>query len=130
MPIDRRTGIPATIVPLPSQSRSSPTIRADPRTLADAMGLIPSWALDASGAARMINARSETADTKPAFRDALRLRRCLVPGDGFYEWQRTGKAKQPFCFELNDGELLAFAGLWARGSARGRITFGSNLRIA
>ena len=60
----------------------------------------------------MINARSETASTLPAFRDSLQLRRCLIPSDGFYEWQRTGKAKQPFCFEVNDGELFAFAGLW------------------
>jgi putative SOS response-associated peptidase YedK len=77
-------------------------------------GLIPSWAKDASGAARMINARSETASTKPAFRDALKSRRCLIPADGFYEWLRTGKSKQPYCFEVNDGELFAFAGLWER----------------
>ena len=77
-------------------------------------GLIPSWAKDMSGAAMMINARSETAATKPAFRDPLTSRRCLVPADGFYEWQRRGKAKQPYCFEVNDGELFAFAGLWDR----------------
>jgi putative SOS response-associated peptidase YedK len=77
-------------------------------------GLIPSWAKDMSGAASMINARSETASTKPAFRDALKSRRCLVPGDAFYEWQRTGKTKQPFCFEVCDGQLFAFAGLWER----------------
>jgi putative SOS response-associated peptidase YedK len=77
-------------------------------------GLIPSWAKDASGAAKMINARSETAATQPAFRDAFQLRRCLIPADGFYEWQRQGSAKQPFCFEVNNGELFAFAGLWDR----------------
>lgn len=75
-------------------------------------GLIPSWAKDTSGAARMINARSETAHTLPAFRDAMKLRRCLVPADGFYEWQRRGSAKQPFCFEVGEGGLFAFAGLW------------------
>jgi len=75
-------------------------------------GLIPSWAKDASVAAKMINARSETASTKPAFRDALKFRRCLIPADGFYEWAKTAKAKQPCCFEVNDGELFAFAGLW------------------
>jgi putative SOS response-associated peptidase YedK len=75
-------------------------------------GLIPSWAKDSSVAAKMINARSETASTKPAFRDALKSRRCLIPADGFYEWARTGKGKQPYCFEVNDGQLFAFAGLW------------------
>jgi putative SOS response-associated peptidase YedK len=62
----------------------------------------------------MINARSETAATKPAFRDGLKSRRCLIPADGFYEWKRNGKAKQPYCFEVNEGELFAFAGIWDR----------------
>jgi len=77
-------------------------------------GLIPSWAKDSTVAAQMINARSETASTKPAFRDALKFRRCLIPADGFYEWMRTGKSKQPYCFEVNEGELFAFAGIWDR----------------
>ena len=77
-------------------------------------GLIPAWSKDPSSAARMINARSETAPTLPAFREAMKLRRCLVPADGFYEWQRRGPAKQPFCFEVGDGGLFAFAGLWER----------------
>ncbi len=77
-------------------------------------GLIPSWSKDSSGAARLINARSETAATLPAFRDSLKSRRCLVPADGFYEWQRTGKVKQPYCFEVNGGQLFAFAGIWDR----------------
>ncbi|MBZ5657930.1 MAG: SOS response-associated peptidase [Acidobacteriia bacterium] len=68
-------------------------------------GLIPSRAKDPSISARMINARSETAATTPAFGDALRFRRCLIPADGFYEWSRT---------EVNDGQLFAFAGLWDR----------------
>jgi putative SOS response-associated peptidase YedK len=59
-----------------------------------------------------INTRSETAATKPAFRDPIRFRRCLIPADGFYEWSRKGASKQPFCFEVNKGELFAFAGLW------------------
>ncbi len=77
-------------------------------------GLIPSWVKDMSGAARMINARSETAATTPAFRDAMKSRRCLIPADAFYEWQRIGKVKQPYCFEIVDGKLFAFAGLWDR----------------
>src|ERR1700692_1838451 len=96
-----------------------PVIRQNPKELGRELslmrwGLIPSWAKDMSGAATMINARSETAATKPAFRDPLANRRCLIPADGFYEWQRTGKAKQPYCFEVNEGELFAFAGIWDR----------------
>jgi putative SOS response-associated peptidase YedK len=77
-------------------------------------GLIPWWAKDSSSAARMINARSETAATLPAFRDALKARRCLVPADGFYEWKRDAKVRHPYCFEVTGGELFAFAGLWER----------------
>ena len=75
-------------------------------------GLIPHWAKDPSIATSTINAKSETAATKPAFRDPLRFRRCLIPASGFYEWKRTGTSKQPYCFEVNEGELFAFAGLW------------------
>jgi putative SOS response-associated peptidase YedK len=77
-------------------------------------GLIPWWAKDASGAAKMINARAETAASKPAFKEALRYRRCIVPADGFYEWLRSGSTKQPYCFEVDGGALFAFAGLWER----------------
>jgi len=75
-------------------------------------GLIPHWSKDPSIAMDTINAKSETAATKPAFRDPLKFRRCLIPADGFYEWKRNGASKQPFCFEVNEGELFAFAGLW------------------
>ena len=75
-------------------------------------GLIPNWARDASIATGTINTKSETAATKPVFRDPLRLRRCLIPADGFYEWARKGASKQPYCFEIREGELFAFAGLW------------------
>ena len=75
-------------------------------------GLVPSWSKDMSGAARMINARAETVAEKPAFRAAFRQRRCLVPADGFYEWQPRGREKQPFRVTLRDAAPFAFAGLW------------------
>jgi len=75
-------------------------------------GLIPNWAKTPSIATNTINAKSETAATKPAFRDPLKFRRCLIPADGFYDWKKAGTSKQPFCFEVHDGELFAFAGLW------------------
>ena len=74
-------------------------------------GLIPHWAKDPKIGARMINARAETVAEKPAFRDALRRRRCLVLADGFYEWQRTGAAKRPMRIVLRTGKPFAFAGL-------------------
>src|SRR5258708_29035828 len=77
-------------------------------------GIIPSWAKNSSVGAKMINARSETASMKPAFRDALKCHRCLIPADAFYEWKRIGKSKQPYCFEVNEGGLFAFAGIWDR----------------
>jgi putative SOS response-associated peptidase YedK len=76
-------------------------------------GLIPHWAKDKSIGAKMINARSESAATKPAFKSSLARRRCLVPADGWYEWRRDGKIKQPFFMTSTDGSSLAFAGLWA-----------------
>jgi len=75
-------------------------------------GLIPHWSKDGSIAASTINAKSETAATKPAFRDPFKFRRCLIPADAFYEWKKAGASKQAFCFEVNDAELFAFAGLW------------------
>ena len=78
-------------------------------------GLIPSWADDSTIGARLINARAETAASKPAFRAAFARRRCLIPADGFYEWRkptRPGAAKQPYRIARPDGSLFAFAGLW------------------
>ncbi len=74
-------------------TQSIPVIRQNPKEPIRELslvrwGLIPSWAKDPSIAAKMINARSETASTKPAFRDALKSRRCMIPADGFYEWSR------------------------------------------
>jgi putative SOS response-associated peptidase YedK len=79
-------------------------------------GLIPFWAKDRRIGSRMINARSETAAEKPSFRNALRRRRCIVPADGFYEWQRpeagSKSPKIPYFFRRQDSRLLAIAGLW------------------
>jgi putative SOS response-associated peptidase YedK len=76
-------------------------------------GLIPSWAYGTSIGAKLINARSETVADRPTFRAAWRAkRRCLIPADGFYEWQTEGKHKKPFRFRRPDNSLFAFAGLW------------------
>jgi putative SOS response-associated peptidase YedK len=77
-------------------------------------GLIPSWAKDPSIGDKTINARAETIAITASFREPFKTQRCLVPADGFYEWRSEGKTKQPYCFEVNDGELFAFAGLWDR----------------
>ena len=75
-------------------------------------GLIPSWVEDPRTFALLINARGETLDEKPAFRAALRHRRCLVPADGFYEWRREGRRNTPYFVRLKRGGPMAFAGLW------------------
>jgi len=76
-------------------------------------GLVPSWARDAKIGDRLINARAESLAEKPAFKTAFRKRRCIMPADGFYEWQRIGgKRKQPVFVHQRDGEPMAFAGLW------------------
>ena len=72
-------------------------------------GLIPSWSKEPRG---VINARAETIAEKPSFRDSFKRRRCLIPADGFYEWRREGRAKQPFYFQMKDEGVFAFAGLW------------------
>jgi len=77
-------------------------------------GLIPSWAKDAKIGNRMINARSETASEKPAFRIPFRRRRCVVPASGFYEWKKTADGKVPHYITSATGEVLPFAGLWDR----------------
>jgi putative SOS response-associated peptidase YedK len=82
-------------------------------------GLVPSWAKDASMGSRLINARSETVAEKPAFRQAFKQRRCIIPTDGFYEWQRTEGRKQPFFFRMRDERPFGFAGLWERWEGEG-----------
>ena len=76
-------------------------------------GLVPFWAKEAKVGYSTINARAEEAASKPAYREALKKRRCLVPADAFYEWARLDpKTKEPFAFALTSGEPIAFAGLW------------------
>lgn len=77
-------------------------------------GLIPYWAKEASIGNRMINARSESVAEKPAYRWSFRKQRCLVATDGFFEWKKEGKAKQPYLIRRKDRQPFAFAGLWAR----------------
>jgi len=76
-------------------------------------GLIPYWAKEASIGNRMINARSESVAEKPAYRWSFRKKRCLIPADGFYEWKKEGKLKQPYLIHRKDGKPFAFAGLWS-----------------
>lgn len=76
-------------------------------------GLIPFWAKEPSIGYKMINARAESLAQKPAFKQPLQKRRCLIPATGFFEWRKSGE-KQPFYFHLNDNELFAFAGLWEK----------------
>ena len=83
-------------------------------------GLVPSWAKDVRMGARMINARSETVDSKPSFRVAFRQRRCLIIADGYYEWKRSGKSKQPFHIHLQGNGAFGMAGLWEKWKGPGR----------
>jgi putative SOS response-associated peptidase YedK len=77
-------------------------------------GLIPSWAKDPKSGPLLINARAETAAEKPAFRSAFKSSRCLIPADGFYEWKKVARRKQPYHIRRADGRPFAFAGLWSK----------------
>src|SRR5216684_5286229 len=78
-------------------------------------GLVPYWAKDVKIGATMINAKAETVLEKPAFREAFKSRRCLIPADGFYEWAKLdAKTKQPYAIVMKDRSLFGFAGLWER----------------
>jgi len=85
-------------------------------------GLIPSWSTDGKG---FINARAETLEEKPSFSEPFRLRRCLIPADGFFEWKRTGREKRPFYFQLDDEMPFAFAGIWDTWGNRGNVVTSS-----
>jgi len=99
-------------------TQSAPICRLDSeghrRLVLARFGLVPSWAGSPSDVRLAFNARSETAAAKPLFRDALARRRCLVPASAFYEWQASGKAKQPYAIVGADGGPLVLAGLWER----------------
>lgn len=72
-------------------------------------GLIPSWSNEPKG---FINARAETIEEKPSFKESFYQRRCLIPADGFYEWERTGRIAQPYFFQMSEESTFAFAGIW------------------
>ena len=93
-------------------------------------GLIPRWAKDAAIGSRLINARAETAREKPAFRDAFATRRCLIPADGYYEWQRRGERRHPWFIGAKTGGVFAFAGLWERWRVRADARLGGTLTDA
>src|ERR1700747_2387923 len=115
IPIPKQTDLPISYNIAPSQKVL--TIRFNPETRVrslDALqwGLIPYWAKDPKVAYRTINARAETVDKAPSFRQAFRKRRCLKPADGFYEWRKTTRRKLPFAIAMKDERPFAFAGLW------------------
>jgi putative SOS response-associated peptidase YedK len=100
-------------------TRMAPVVINDGARALDAFrwGLIPWWAKDAGIGAKTINARADTLADKPAFRDAFKLRRCLVLADGFFEWKLVGGSKVPHFIRLKSGRSMPFAGLWERWRA-------------
>ncbi|MBC8022240.1 MAG: SOS response-associated peptidase [Burkholderiales bacterium] len=82
-------------------------------------GLVPYWAKDLAVGTKMINARCEGVETKPAFRAAVEKRRCIVPATGFFEWKGVARHKQPFAITLPDRHVFGFAGLWERWKPEG-----------
>jgi putative SOS response-associated peptidase YedK len=100
-----------------------PAVRAQPETtvreaVALRWGFVPHWAKEDVGF-KMLNARAETIAGKPAFRDALRHRRCVIPASGYYEWQSAGRDKLPWLYRLRDAQPFWFAGLWETWSGPG-----------
>ena len=105
------------------------TREGEPRGELLRWGLIPHWAKEASAGVRSINARAETLTERPAFREAFRRFRCLIPADGFYEWRREPDGrKQAFHITRRDGEPFAFAGLWSRWLPPGAPDSGEAIR--
>ena len=102
-------------------TQEAPVVRRDPHGAREVAllrwGLVPAWAKDLKVGTKMINARCEGVEAKPAFRAAIRERRCIVPATGFFEWQGEAGRKQPFAITLPGQPLFAFAGLWERWQA-------------
>lgn len=118
-------GVPASDLPFLSPryniapTQTVPVIiehRAERRLGMFQWGLIPSWSKEPKG---FINARAETLPDKPSFSESFQRRRCLIPADGFYEWQRQGRSKQPYFFQLKDEAPFAFAGIWDKWQGNG-----------
>ena len=118
VPVNERIGRRYNIAP----TQQAPVVRLGASGAREAAmlrwGLVPPWAKDIAVGNRMINARSDGVDTKPAFRQALAARRCLVPATGFYEWRGAPGRKQPFAISVGDRPVFAFAGLWERWKPR------------
>src|ERR1700737_4123854 len=119
IPISKQTDLPISYNIAPSQKVL--TIRFNPESQArslDALqwGLIPYWAKDPKIAYRTINARAETVDKAPSYRQAFKKRRCLIPADGFYEWRKTAKPKLPFAIAMKDGRPSPLAGSGKTGN--------------
>jgi putative SOS response-associated peptidase YedK len=127
------TGLPTTFEILPSYNVApqtfQPVVCFNRKTLERELvqmrwGLVPYWAKDAKIGYSTINAKAETLTTSPTFREAIKRRRCLIPADGFFEWQPIDKkTKQPFAFGLKDGALFALAGVFDvwRDKATGQV---------
>jgi putative SOS response-associated peptidase YedK len=112
---DKVPNIPPSYNVAPTQD--APVLRHNPQSGERHLGplrwgLVPRWAKDASGAAKLMNARADGVAEKPSFREAFAKRRCIVPADGFYEWRQEEARKQPYAVALRDGTPMALAGLW------------------
>ncbi|HUG46955.1 MAG TPA: SOS response-associated peptidase [Candidatus Limnocylindria bacterium] len=108
-------GLPPRFNVAPTQPLTVVVGREDGRVVEQhRWGLVPSWSKSvAQQGARLINARAETVARSGAFRESFLRRRCIVPADGFYEWRREGRRRDPFLIRPADGSTMAFAGLWA-----------------
>lgn len=90
-------------------------------------GLIPGWSKGVDSRYSMINARIESIHEKPAYKRPFKRSRCLIPASGFYEWKKVGKGKQPYCIARQDGQLLAFAGIWDTWRSANETIYSCNI---